>query len=106
MKLMRETWIMAAVCLLDMVLTLWLIHAGYAKEANPVMQAALSMGIAWFIAVKCAYTFGPLTLLEIVGRRHTVIVRRYLRLGIGIYLTLHLASIAVTVLIVALRRWF
>jgi hypothetical protein len=92
-KLMRETWILAAICLLDLVLTLWLIDAGHAKEANPVMQAALGMGVMWFVAVKCAYTFGPLTLLEMVGRRHTIVVRRYLRLGIGVYLAMHVASL-------------
>lgn len=92
MRPMRETYVLAAICLLDLLLTLWLIARGHAVEANPLMQAALSMGVAWFVSVKLLYTLGPLTALEIVGRRHTLLVRRYLRLGIGLYLGLHIAS--------------
>lgn len=93
MKLMRETWILGMICFVDLVLTIWLINRGLAVEANPFMQQALSMGVLWFVGVKCLYTLGPLAALEVVGRRHSVVVRRYLRLGIGVYLAFHVASI-------------
>ncbi|MCS6776246.1 MAG: DUF5658 family protein [Chloroherpetonaceae bacterium] len=93
MKLMRETCVLVTICLLDLLITLWLIARGHAVEANPLMQAALGMGITWFVGVKLLYTLGPLTALEIVGRRHTLLVRRYLRLGIGLYLGIHIASL-------------
>jgi hypothetical protein len=104
LKLMRETYVMGAVCLLDLILTLWLIQTGRAVEGNPVMQAALGMGIFYFILVKCVYTFAPLGLLEMVGRRYTDLVRRYLRLGIAIYVCMHLASILAALIAAYLMR--
>ena len=90
---MRETWIMAALCMIDLVWTLWVIGAKLAVEANPVMLALLQHGVGWFIAFKCAYTFGPLILLEMVRRRHQDVVRRYLRFGIVLYAGSHAASL-------------
>lgn len=104
MKLMRETWVLGVICVLDLILTLWLIDRGHAVEANPIMKSALSMGVLWFIFVKFIYTVGPLAALEVVGRRYTIMVRRYLRLGIGVYLAFHIASIGAALLAVYITR--
>jgi hypothetical protein len=98
MKIMRETWVMGIICLLDLVMTIWLIHAGLAKEANPVMLALLNAGLLWFIAFKFAYTLGPLALLEMVGRRYPTIVRKYMRLGITVYIGFHVVNIGCALL--------
>ncbi len=92
-KLMRETYWMAGISVVDLVLTLWLIHRGLAAEANPLMQTLLTLGVGWFIAFKCLCTFAPLTALEMIARRHGEMVRRYLRLGILAYATSHVGSI-------------
>jgi hypothetical protein len=38
--------------LLDAVLTLAVVHAGVATEANPLMDVSLGWGGIWFVAVK------------------------------------------------------
>ena len=93
MKLMRETYWMAGISLVDLVLTLWLIQRGLAAEANPLMAMLLSLGVGYFIAFKCLCTFGPLTALEMLAQRHSDMVRRYLRLGILAYASSHVGSI-------------
>ncbi len=104
MKIMRETWVMGVICLLDLILTIGLIHAGLAREANPVMLALLNMGLLWFIAFKCAYTLGPLALLEMVGRRYPQVVQKYMRIGITLYVGFHLVNIGCALLAPHLAR--
>lgn len=96
-KLMRETYWMAVISIVDLVLTLWLINRGLATEANPLMQNLLALGVGWFIAFKCLCTFGPLTALEVIHRKHGDMVRKYLRLGILAYATSHVGNIACAV---------
>ena len=98
MKIMRETWVMGIICLLDLVLTIGLIHVGLAKEANPLMLTILNAGLLWFVAFKCAYTLGPLAALELVGRRYPDMVRKYLRLGITVYVGFHVVNIGCALL--------
>lgn len=48
-------WVAAGVVvfnLLDAVLTLTVVHAGAATEANPLMDVSLDWGAFWFVAVK------------------------------------------------------
>ena len=104
MKIMRETRVMAVICLLDLILTIFLLRAGLAREANPIMLAMLNMGLLWFIAFKCAYTLGPLALLEMVGRRYPNVVQRYLRLGITVYVGFHVVNIASALLASQIAR--
>jgi hypothetical protein len=92
-KLMRETYWMAAISIVDLILTLWLINRGLATEANPLMQNLLNMGVGWFIGFKCLCTFGPLAALELIQRKHGDMVRRYLRLGILAYMSSHIGNI-------------
>jgi hypothetical protein len=103
-NVLRETRIMAAICLVDMVLTLWLIQAGLAAEANPLMRDLLAQGVIWFIGFKCLFTFGPLYLLERVAQRHGPVVQQYLRLGIMAYLGMHILN-AGGAIWMTLARW-
>ena len=48
-------WVAAGILvlnLLDALLTLTVVHAGVASEANPLMEVSLGWGSIWFIAVK------------------------------------------------------
>jgi hypothetical protein len=92
MKLMRETWIMAAICVFDLIGTLWLMHHHLAGEANPVMKAYLAKGEIYFVGVKLFWTFVPLALLEVVARCTGMWVRPYLRTGIIAYIGMHVVN--------------
>ena len=95
MKLMRETWIMAGICIFDLVGTLWLMHLHLALEANPLMRMFLAKGLIWFIGIKLFWTVVPLGLLEAVARTSGDWVRPYLRTGIVAYIGLHVVNFLV-----------
>lgn len=54
---------------LDAALTLALVRAGLADEANPVMAASLSAGPTWFLLHKVVLVGGGLTVLWFTRRR-------------------------------------
>jgi hypothetical protein len=60
---------LAAFNVLDAALTLALVHAGLADEANPVMAASLSAGPTWFVLHKAVLVGGGLTVLWRTRRR-------------------------------------
>jgi hypothetical protein len=48
-------WVAASIIVLnlfDAILTLTVVHAGAAAEANPLMEVSLSWGAIWFVLVK------------------------------------------------------
>ncbi len=93
MKLMRETRIMAVIAMIDLIGTLWLMHRHAALESNPFLQFFLARGILWFIIAKFIYTFVPLVLLEAFANRVESLVRKYLRLGIIVYIGMHAVNL-------------
>ncbi len=60
---------LAAFNVLDAALTLALVRAGLADEANPVMAASLSAGPTWFLLHKVVLVGGGLTVLWFTRRR-------------------------------------
>ena len=65
-------WLVAVLALfngIDTALTLALVRAGLANEANPVMAASLSAGPAWFVLHKLTLVGGGLTVLWFTRRR-------------------------------------
>ena len=55
---------------LDLALTLVLMHIGYATEGNPVTANVLSLGVPSFITVKLASLFGFQLVVEWYAKAH------------------------------------
>jgi hypothetical protein len=88
-KIARETWLLGLFCTLDMLFTVWLLHKGLAKEANPVMEFYVDRGLWAFIAVKSLLFVAPLTVLELLRRKRPRFVQTLLRVGIAAYLLVY-----------------
>jgi hypothetical protein len=87
MRPSRETLIVAAICVLDLVSTLFLVQHRVASEGNAVMNYYLQMGIAPFVGVKCLLFIPALLIAEWYRRRNPRLVIKTLRLVIVLYLT-------------------
>src|SRR2546421_4139095 len=64
-----ESWIILVVGMLDMVTTLVWIDRHGAREANPIFQSYLQLGVPAFIVAKISLLVAPICLLE-YARRH------------------------------------
>jgi hypothetical protein len=87
MMILRETAILALLCLADLMLTIWLVATGKAIEGNPLLRFYLSHGgLTCFTAAKIVLFAGPLMGLEILRHRRPVFTRSLMRAAIVIYL--------------------
>lgn len=84
-----ENLAIMGICLADLISTMWLLAAGLATEANPLMARLLSCSPLLFCAVK----MGTVTCLVIVTewykKFNPTFVRRTTRLTIALYLILY-----------------
>lgn len=85
-----ESLLLAAICVVDMLSTMWLVGAGHAIEANPIMAFYISSGgLAAFAVVKALMFVGPLFTLEVLRRRRPLFVRTMLRTAVVLYLVVY-----------------
>jgi hypothetical protein len=89
-----STWILAAMGILDLTMTVCLLTYTEADEANPLMSRFLSFGIGAFILAKLASLILPLAFIEFARRRRPLFVQRATICGIAAYGALLLAGIA------------
>ena len=89
MKMARESWLLAGICLLDLATTLWLVHRYGAIEANSLMRYYLHLGYLPFVAVKMLLVAGPLCVLEWARRRRPQFVTAMLRVAVVLYVALY-----------------
>ncbi|HZT44444.1 MAG TPA: DUF5658 family protein [Chthonomonadaceae bacterium] len=89
MKLAKETWIIAAIALADLVTTIIFIQHHGAEEANPVFSHYWNMGVWPFILAKCICVIAPLFILEWARRRNPRFVSWALRGAIIGYIGLY-----------------
>ena len=85
----KETWLLAFICIVDMVSTVWLLGANTATEANPIMRFYVELGLPTFIAVKSLLIFAPLYLLELIRRKRPRFIVGLLRAAIAGYLIVY-----------------
>ena len=86
MILARETVLLAAVCLADLVLTLALISTGYFTEGNPILGHYLQYGLGAMALVKLGSFLLPLAIAEWYRPRHPMFVRCVLRATLYLYI--------------------
>ncbi|MCS6949500.1 MAG: DUF5658 family protein [Armatimonadota bacterium] len=90
MRLARETWLLLAIGLLDLLTTVWFIHQGIAWEANPMMGWYLQRGGLWmFCAAKVVLIVCPLAILEWARRVRPKMGLLALRIALTGYLLLY-----------------
>lgn len=92
--ILRETILLAAVCIADLSFTIWLITTGHAVEANPILRYYVDHGgLISFAAAKILLFAGPLFVLELLRRHRPEFVRSLLRVGITLYLVAYTAGV-------------
>ncbi|MDO8585994.1 MAG: DUF5658 family protein [Armatimonadota bacterium] len=85
MSLMRETWILMAICLLDLATTLGLTAGRRFTEGNPIMSYYLELGVWAFVGAKLLLVVMPLIVAEYSRRFKPRFVRTMLRFAIAAY---------------------
>ena len=99
----RESYVLLAACLLDLVLTIWLVSTQRASEGNPLMAFYLKQGWGMLILVKLTLVVLPLFIAE-WGRTHRPqFVRRVLRLAIAAYIGIYALAFVNTEMLAAAR---
>jgi hypothetical protein len=94
MKPCKQTCLLAIICLLDLISTLWLLHRHGAAEANPLMARFLAHGALAFVLAKVAFVALPLGLIEWARRHRPLFVKRAANLAIAAYLTCYIVGVA------------
>jgi hypothetical protein len=88
-KLTKQTYAIAAVCMIDLVTTVWLLTQHGAREANPIMSYFLTHGVVGFAAAKIAMTAIPLAFMEWARHRSPMMVQRALSLTVVAYVSMY-----------------
>ena len=91
LRISIESIILVAICLADMLSSLYLIAIGVASEQNPLMAACLNHSPAMFILVKIA-SFVPFVIaVEIYRTKSPVFARAAVRCAIALYIVTFVA---------------
>jgi hypothetical protein len=85
MTLMKESWILIGICLLDLATTLALMAGRMFSEGNPLMQYYLDLGVWAFIIAKLVLVVMPLILAEYSKQFQPAFVKNMLRFAIAAY---------------------
>lgn len=85
----KQTWVLAAICLADLVSTMTLVSHMEAAEANPLMGFFLAQGVTAFVGAKVLLSAGPLALIEWTRTRRPRLAERALNLTIVLYIGLY-----------------
>ncbi len=89
-KIAPESYLLAALCLLDLATTVFWISYRDASEGNPLMSFYLQHGgTSVFIAAKLVLCILPLFIAEWARRTRPRFVQAALRFGIAAYFTLY-----------------
>ena len=87
---MKESLILFAVALADLMATLLLVGRNRAVEGNPVMGFYLNIGVGVFIVVKLALIILPIFVVEWSRQYRPRFARNIVRLAIVTYVGLYL----------------
>ncbi len=87
--LANETYVLLAICLVDLLFTACLVLTRRGVEGNPLMSFYLHDGWIPLIIVKLVLIVCPILIAEWARRYHPVFVQRALRVAIVVYLSLY-----------------
>jgi hypothetical protein len=86
LRLAKETYILLAICAVDLAFTAWLVTTRHGIEGNPLMSYYLHGGWAPLLLAKLVLVIMPIFIAEWARRYHPVFVRRALQFAIVVYL--------------------
>ena len=81
-----ESMVLVAICLADMLATLWLVLRGSAVEQNPIMAACINCGPVVFVLVKIASFLPFVIAVELYRRKYPGFARKACLCAIFLYL--------------------
>ncbi len=84
-----ESIAIMAICMADLVSTIWLLAAGLATEANPLMARLLSHSPLLFCTVKMGTVTCLVTVTEWYKKHNPTFVRNVMRAAIASYLAIY-----------------
>lgn len=90
-KISAESLILVAICVADMLVTLYFVLAGVAVEQNPIMAACINYSPATFVLVKLASFVPFVVAVELYRRKNPGFARAVCRWAIGVYLVTFIA---------------
>lgn len=86
-----ESLVLVAICLADMLTTLYCVLVGIAREQNPIMAACINRGPVMFVMVKMI-SFVPFVIaVELYRRKNPDFALKACRYAIFLYLTAYVA---------------
>ena len=85
-KICAESLVLIAICVADMLVTLYFVLTGMAVEQNPIMAACINLSPATFVLVKLVSFVPFVVAVELYRRRNPGFARAVCRWAIGIYL--------------------
>ncbi|MCE5315358.1 MAG: DUF5658 family protein [Armatimonadota bacterium] len=80
-----ESLILVAICLADMLVTLYCVTAGLAVEQNPIMAACFNRGPGMFVVVKMLSFVPFVVAVELYRKKNPDFARNACRCAIGLY---------------------
>ena len=89
----KEAFILALICALDMLTTLWWVIHGVATEANPLLAWTFQLHPLWFVLVKGISCLPALYLLTALAQSRPTLTVGLLRFCIFAYLALYLIHV-------------
>ncbi len=93
-KIARESWIIGAICMADLISTIWLVSTRGGGEGNPLMRHYLEMGFLPFILAKIVLFVIPVGVMEWARRTHPRFVTNALRATIILYICIYGSGVA------------
>jgi hypothetical protein len=97
--LATENWIILAIGVTDLIVTIVLIKFGIAFESNPLFAFIWHKGVAFFICAKLLLLLGPICIFEVARKKHPRFTKIGMRFTICAYLGLYiLGMIGINVL--------
>lgn len=92
-----ETVLLLLICLADTAHTLFVVRAGVAQEANPIVAWCLDHSDAMFVGFKVGLTVAILAIIESMRPSHDTFIRKCLQLGVIAYSLLYSVGTAILV---------
>lgn len=94
LRLSTESIVLIAICLADMLSTLYFVLHGMATEQNPIMAACIQHSPALFVFVKLVSFVPFVVAVELYRRRNPGFARKACLCAIGLYLVTFVALTA------------
>jgi hypothetical protein len=94
MRLSKESWVIAAIGLADLIATIVFIERHGAHEANPIFRILWDLGPLAFIGAKILFLAGPIAILEWARRHNPQFVLRASQAVIVAYIACYGLGIA------------